>query len=232
VRLRILEVGLLVGLLVGACSSGTTTTTTTSTTTSTTTTTVATTTTSTLPPGTPGDTEVLAARIEGMLFGLALQYPDIPAEDYPFPNTITPDPVEAVREMWEFEAWQAQNAPWSDFRQLLFVPGSPADDRAGAHLDERAMGGFILQFEDSVGFQWEGGEVIPMEESTLPSDLVSEVPVGSVVVRWQYSQALGRWILSDTGSLVREEPEVAHRQVDTVVSPTDYGWLMWWILAL
>lgn len=225
-RLRILEVGLLVGLLVGACSSGTTTTTT-STTTSTTTTTVATTTTSTLPPGTPGDPEVLAATQASILRLLESEYPDIPAEDYPFPNTITPDPVEAVREMWEFEAWQAQNAPFSWFRELLFVPGSPADDRYGSGLEEIAMTRQILEFDEPQGFQWEGGEVVPPEESTFAQADLNEIPSGSVVVRWSYSQAPGRWLNRDTRNLISLEPEITNRTLDTVVSPTDYGWLMW-----
>ncbi len=219
------------GLVVVACrgdavSSTTTTVSETTTTTVVETTTVPSSTSTTVPEGFVGDPVAIEEHIE-----LAIRLVKASPESFPpgalemeipYPDNTIADPVMALREIWEFDAWVVANLPYDAFAELYLSPDSPAWSKAGEVI-ERLEGRWIVEF-DGPGFVWVSGGL--GEPSDVPSDV--EVPVGGVVVRYRSSQSDVTVYWVDDGTVVETGTGYGEEDRVAVLVPSPLGWQVYW----
>lgn len=191
------------------------------------TTSTATTVVETVPEGFVGDPAAIEEHIELAMLLVESSpgsFPEGALEmEIPWPDNTNPDPVVALREIWEFDAWVVSVFPYDAFAELYLAEDSHAWTNAGSFVGQLDQYNWIVEF-DGPGFVWVSGE--PGELSDVPSDV--EVPAGGVVVRYRSSQSdvTIRWVddgeIERTGTGYGEEDRVA------VLVPSPLGWQVYW----
>lgn len=181
----------------------------------------------TLPAGSIGDPATLAEARESALRGIRLSPESFPPGaidiEIPWPDTTNPDPVAALRSIWEFDAWVASTLPYDRLAKLYLVEGSPAWNEAGEFIEQLDANQWIVDF-DGPGFEWVAGEVA---SSALLPDSV-QAPVGAVVVKYRSTQSslTVRWLEDETH--VRSSDGYPEEDSLALVQPTDTGWRVYW----
>ncbi len=219
--------------LVGVACRGETVSSSTTTMADTTTTTVVETTTSstvastTVPEGFVGDPVAIEEHIE-LAMGLARSSPESFPEgalelEIPWPENTTADPVVALQEIWEFDAWVASVFPYDVFAELYLAPDSPAWREAGELVRQLDQNNWIIEF-DGPGFVWVSGGV--GEPSDVPADV--EIPVGGVVVRYRSSQSDVTVYWVDDGTVVERGTGYPEEDRVAVLVPSALGWQLYW----
>lgn len=180
-----------------------------------------------LPSDAVGDPAAIAAAREEALRGIRLSPESFPPGavdiDIPWPDTTNPDPVAALRSIWEFDAWVASTLPYDRLAKLYLVEDSPAWSQAGEFIEQLDANQWIVEF-DGPGFVWVSGEIV---DESSPKD-IPEQPQGSVLVVYRSEQsdvAIHR--LVDT-SLVTKGAGYSQSDRYAVLADTRTGWMVFW----
>ncbi len=220
------------GLVVVACRGETVSSTTSTVSETTTTTVVETTTTSTVPPSTVpegfvGDPVAIEEQLKSIRRGMEVSPEDHPEGvlelEIPYPDNTNADPVVALQEIWEFDAWVASALPYDRLAELYLAPDSPAWRSAGATIMRLYLNGWVVEF-DGPGFVWVSGGL--GEPSDVPADV--EVPTGGVVVRYRSSQSNVTVKYFDDGEVVETGTGYGEEDRVAVLVPSPLGWQVYW----
>lgn len=220
------------GLVAVACrgetvSSTTTTLSETTTTTVFETTTVPPSTSTTVPEGFVGDPVAIEEHIDIALDIVELSPESFPPGalemEIPWPENTTADPVLALREIWEFDAWVVTHFPYQEWAKLYLADSSPAWSKAGEVVEQLHRAGWVVEF-DGPGFVWVSGGL--GEPSDVPADV--EVPVGGVVVRYRSSQSDVTVKYFDDGEVVETGTGYGEEDRVAVLIPSPLGWQVYW----
>lgn len=186
----------------------------------------------TLAPGSVGDPAVIeAARTEALrLIEIdPSSFPPGAAElEIPWPDTTNPDPVEALRSIWEFDEWVATTLPYDAFARMYLVEDSPAWRSAGEFIEQLWINGWIVVFEDPEGYVFEGGEMVELIETSAPAETLAAAPDGAVAVRYQSRSASFSVDRPGAGPVGISGSAWADLQEEAIVVPTELGWRLWW----
>lgn len=181
----------------------------------------------TLASGSVGDPAAIAEAHESALRGIRLSPESFPPGaidiDIPWPDTTNPDPVVALRSIWEFDAWVATTLPYDRLAMLYLAEDSSAWDRAGEFIEELDQKQWMVEF-DGPGFVWKEGAVVEAGDSLeLP-----ELPIDSIVIRYRSSQSDARILRLGDGSEVSSGKGYEEQSRIAVLVPTDLGWQIYW----
>jgi hypothetical protein len=179
----------------------------------------------TLPPGSVGDPAVIeAARTEALRL-IEIDPSSFPAGaaemEIPWPDTTNPDPVEALRSIWEFDEWVATTLPYDAFARMYLVEDSPAWRSAGEFIEQLDLNQWIVVFDDPEGYVFEGGDVVSTERDPVTSE---PLPEGVVAVRYRarLSDASVRR-MSDNSEVSRGAGYESRERIALLV-PGSLGW--------
>jgi hypothetical protein len=185
----------------------------------------------TLPPGSVGDPAVIeAARTEALrLIEIdPSSFPPGAAEmEIPWPDTTNPDPVEALRSIWEFDEWVATTLPYDAFARMYLVEDSPAWRSAGEFIEQLWINGWIVVFDDPAGYEFLDGRIIPRDESIVPTDLSVGIPSDAVIVRYSSTRSSYE-IQGSSDGFVDPRQGYEVRVIDTALARSDLGWRVFW----
>lgn len=185
----------------------------------------------TLPPGSVGDPAVIeAARTEALrLIEIdPSSFPPGAAEmEIPWPDTTNPDPVEALRSIWEFDEWVATTLPYDAFARMYLVEDSPAWRSAGEFIEQLWINGWIVVFDDPEGYEFLGGRIIDLDESVVPPEIKAGLPNEVVIVRYSSSRSPYE-IRGSSDGFIDPRSGYEERVIDTALVKSDLGWQVYW----
>lgn len=181
----------------------------------------------TLVTGAVGDPAVIAEAHESALRGIRLSPESFPPGainiDIPWPDTTNPDPVIALRSIWEFDAWVATTLPYDRLATLYLVEDSPAWQQAGEFMEQLDSNQWIVEF-DGPGFVWKTGVLIEAGASPV----VPDAPIDSILVSYTSSQSDGAIRRLNDGSEVTSGKGYDEQTRTAVLVPTGLGWQIYW----
>jgi hypothetical protein len=183
--------------------------------------------TTTTDDGLVGDPEALREFIESIRMQVvSFGYDQFDGIDIPYPDLNSPDPIDALREAFAFEAWLLEVGPHPTFAETYNYPDSPRRGETATRLS--TLVARAARYEGVVdGYEIVTARVVPLDEVAIGDHDREGIPPGSIAVEATARGGPEQVVEVDSGTVL-EEVEPYEETGIVILSPTDLGWQLYW----